>query len=115
MINMLMGLVMVIMTTASPTIESVKGGKFLITYDKGAVWSCTVYQEQVKRASDSNFPDGMYAPRHCWGLDADTTGYVDDWAYITKSGQKWKVWAEVQYEVGNELKVVKSNQVEVIW
>ncbi len=118
----LAGLLMVaVIEAAAPHIGFTKLGDtehLTVTFDKGAVGACTVYQEQkVREDMREYFADGKYAPRHCWMLDGSETGYQDDWDYITRETppSRWRVWAEVQYVVPGqtEFSMVGSNTVEV--
>ncbi len=90
-----------------------------VAFEKGAVGACTVYEEQVVREDlKEYFPDGHYAPRHCWMLDGTETGYQDDWAWILPNTPptRWLVRAEVQYVVPGqtEFTTIRSNAVEVL-
>lgn len=90
------------------------GDTFKVSYDKGAVWSCTVFQQQKVNKTDANFPDGRYTPKHCWGLNRDENSYEDNWAFIDKADTDWLVWAEVQYIDGHDnVKTVISNKVRI--
>ncbi len=106
---------------AAPTIAFTRLGDtehLTVRFDKGAVSACTVYQEQkVREDMRESFPDGRYAPRHCWGFDGDAmTRYDDDWAWIERSREKWLVYAEVYYMPAGatEPVMVETNRVEVV-
>ncbi len=122
MVAAIAGLLMVATVCgAAPTMAFTKLGDtehLTVSFDKGAVGACTVYQEQkVREDMREYFPDGKYAPRHCWMLDGTETGYQDDWAWILPNTPptKWLVRAEVQYVVPGqtEFSTVSSNAVEV--
>ncbi len=104
----------------APVIEkmSTDGEKLRVAFDKGAVTSCTVFQEQVVRDDmRSNFPDGHYTPRHCWLLSGDEVSLDEDWDFIDRvtPPSKWLIHAEVQYErAGQETLTMVSNIVEVV-
>lgn len=104
------------LTAASPTMTIV-GEHIQVTFDKGAVGACTVYYNTaVTEVPSENFPDGHYAPRHCWLLDgeSDLTGYTDDWAFIEKTNSEWDVYAEVGYVNADQtVSYVESNKVRV--
>lgn len=109
--TLIVSLLLLMLATPSPTISKrVDGEEFKVNTGKGAVWSCTRYQQQTITEKDHNFPDGHYTPAHCWGLDPDQDEYVDDWAYILKYDTDWKVWAEVQYGDGSE---ARTNVIEI--
>ena len=91
-----------VVSGAAPTIAFTRLGDtehLTIQFAKGAVSTCTIYQEQkVREDMRESFPDGKYAPRHCWGLDdPQMTRYDDDWAWIDRTGEKWLVYAEIYY------------------
>lgn len=100
-----------------PRIEAIQGGElFIVSYKPGAVWSCTVYRMTVATEDPNGaFPDGHYAPRHCWALDEKSSAYTDDWEWIRKYDVEWEVWAEVGYPVGNtpEVTYTKTNVIKV--
>lgn len=73
------------------------GEHFIITYAPGAVWACTMFQQQTRIPPTPNWTDGHYTPRHCWGLEGVPGGYEDDWAYILPADDDWVIWAEVGY------------------
>lgn len=102
---------------SAPTIERT-GERFRVTFDKGAVGACTIYKQGMLREPDPNWPDGYYTPRHCWGIDDDTTFYNDDWAWIQPEQTSWEVWAEIQYPVKggkpDEIVIVKTNMIQVL-
>ena len=100
---------------ATPQIStSADHQQFTVSFEKGAIWACTVYQSQRVTDEDrANFPDGKYAPRHCWALDETMTSYPDDWAWILPYDVDWHVWAEVGYPRGGEVVYVKTNVVVV--
>lgn len=109
MINLIMAFLL-----ATLSLISSNGETFKVTYDKGAVWSCTVFQQQKVGTPDANFPDGRYTPKHCWSITRDSTSYEDDWALITPEDTDWLVWAEVQYINGHDMvSTVVSNKVRV--
>lgn len=95
-------------------VASQDGEKFTVTFDAGAVWACTVYQQQVVGEPDANFPDGMYAPRHCWDLKTSNTAYYDDWMYILKYDTDWLVWSEIGYPKSNDdIGYVMTNKIRI--
>lgn len=109
------GLLLGLFIGLSPTVTLEKvdrtGEHMRVSFPKGAVYACTTFQEQVVREPDANFPDGMYAPKHCWLLDETDTGYDEDWLYIKQYDSDWKVWVEVQYDNGDL--TVKSNTLTI--
>lgn len=97
---------------ATPAIVE-KNGQFTVTFDKGAVWACTVYQMQRVTEDRTLFPDGRYTPRHCWALDEEMTSYPDDWNWILTYDADWKVWAEIGYPKGGEIVYAQTNVIDV--
>lgn len=93
----------------------VKGEQLLVSFDKGAVWACTVFQQQVVGTPDQNWSDGRYAPRHCWSLYSDATSYDDNWNYIKSYDTDWLVWAEVGYPAlgVDVIQYTKTNVLEI--
>lgn len=73
---------------------------FLVEFDKGATWACTMFQLQRKVEPGPNWPDGYYTPRHCWALDESMQSYPDNFKYIVPENDDWLVWAEVGYYTG---------------
>ena len=115
-------------TTDVPTIQVDDAGRnFTISFPPGAIWSCTIFKmvKPMYPEGDSNFPDGRYAPRHCWNLGTELTFYEDDWAYIcqpspdrtscTPYNEDWEVWADVQHEGpdGQPLDPVSTNVLQI--
>lgn len=101
--------------SASPRIAVSKDGESLIvSFDKGATWACTVYRmtEPTEPKSDT-FPDGHYAPRHCWGLDTSMTNYTDDWDFIKAYDSDWDVYAEVGYPKDDTMVYISTNILRV--
>lgn len=84
------------------------GQTFTVTYQGGARWACTVYEEQT--ASPLLPP---YRPRHCGSLEDDSTSYVDDWEFIPAEDRDWIVFAEVGYPRGKDLVYVETNRLSV--
>lgn len=83
----------------APRIVALRDGQaFHVHFEKGAVFACTVYK-MVKATEEPSetWPDGRYAPRHCWNLSAGTTFYTDDWEHIKTYSEDWDVWAEIGY------------------
>ena len=118
-----MGLVGIIEATLTlllailpPSITAVDGGRlFEVTFDQGAGYACTIYQQQVVGEPDQNFPDGRYTPKHCWYLEPSDSGYQDDWAFIKPENTDWLVWSEIDYMnlEGVVVRTVLTNQVRV--
>lgn len=79
---------------------------FKVTLPVNTVWACTVFRQTVPSypLDDPNFPDGHYAPRHCWALEPNQqASYLDDWAYIDAYQGEWDVWVVLQvYETNPE-------------
>lgn len=106
---------------ASPTIKEGRPGFFTITFDKGAVWACTVFRMVEPTEKDlEQWPDGHYAPRSCGDLSKDMTSYVEEFSpYIfdPRTGQPynvdWDVYAEIGYPVpdSNTVSYVETNRV----
>ena len=99
----------------NPTItKSQDGEHFVVSFDEGgAVHACTVYWmvKITEPIGDPNFPDGHYAPRHCWFLDDDTTSYEDNWDYIPRYHTDWEVWSEVGFLIDGKTVYFKTNVV----
>lgn len=115
--NFLTMILTLLVTFTNPTITATGSG-FDVTFEKGAVGACTIFQDQTP-IPDSEpslkevFPDGHYAPRHCYLVEPTSTGYGDDWDFIVPDQgdhTTWKVWVEVQYMNGGPevLVTVKS-------
>jgi hypothetical protein len=97
----------------APRIVAHPNQTFTVTFDKGAVWACTVFRMQKATETPSEtFPDGHYTPRHCWSLDETFTSYQDDWAYILPYDSYWRVWAEIGYRRNSEIVYVHTNTLE---
>jgi hypothetical protein len=103
----------VVAWATTPTIAiSRDGEQFTITFEKGATWACTVYRMTTPTETPSeSFPDGHYAPRHCWNLDVSMTTYPDDWAYIPPYHADWDVYAEIGYSKEGDIVYVSTNRV----
>jgi hypothetical protein len=96
-------------TVSAPTIRiNDIGDTFLVQYEAGAEWACTVYRSvDAIQEPSANFPDGHYAPRHCWALEPTSTSYQDNWAriesYIDADGDgkydaiDWTIKASIGY------------------
>jgi hypothetical protein len=98
--------------------------EFLILYEKGAVWFCTVFEHQ-----GGSYPaPENYAPRHCGQLDPSLGFYEDNWEYIcvpsepycTTYDADWIVYAVIQYPTNiinsdgsSELFSVETNKIKV--
>ena len=97
------------------TCEDMDCEQMEVTFPTGANWACTVYEQQVVLEENRQyFPNGKYAPRHCWALDEDMTSYQENWAHIRKEHTNWRVWAEIQYDVGGgQERVMTTNILEV--
>lgn len=89
------------------------GERFKVSFEAGAIWACTIFQQQVVTEITENFPDGLYTPKHCWHLDPSLTTYDDNWAYIHQYDTPWKVWAELTYVENGETVIHKSNVIDL--
>ena len=88
-----------------PATISYTDAKLLVQFPRGAAGACTIYWQHQLSEPDANFPDGHYAPKHCWwDFDPTTISYEDDWQWISADGGKWDVWAEIDYENGTTVK-----------
>jgi hypothetical protein len=113
---MIFSLLLVLLITSTPTITKT-GESFKVTFEKGAVASCTYFYEKsvTEPKGDPNFPDGHYKPAKCFFLDPADTSYDVDWEFIKAANDDWTVWAEVQYPTpdGKDTTTVVTNKVEV--
>ena len=75
----------------APKISSdITGESFVVTFSPGAVWACTVFEQQ---ATHPDFPDG-YKPMNCWILDEESSHYEDQW-FFEPHGTDWLIHARV--------------------
>ena len=102
------------MAVTSPTIVNT-GKEFIITFEKGAVWGCTVFRMVKATEKDKDlWPDGHYAPQICDHISEDQTSYVEYWSkYIPPYHVDWDVFAVLQYPDRDSFKQVESNRVRV--
>jgi hypothetical protein len=124
MIKLILATLLAFQTVSTPTIRiNDIGDAFLVQYAAGAEWACTVYRSvDAIQEPSANFPDGHYAPRHCWALEPTSTSYTDNWdrirSYVDadKDGSddaiEWEIFAMVGYPVpGGDYQYVESNRV----
>ena len=100
---------------ASAAIKAAPDGEtFSVTFEPGAIWACTVFQMQkATEPPSSYFPDGKYAPRHCWGLSPAVGFYEDNWDHIPPYGEDWLVWAEIQRPGASEFVSEETNRLSI--
>ena len=84
-----MNFILSVMLWMFPLIFELTNERFKVVFNPGAVYACTVYEQQGGKEP--------YAPRHCWWLDPTLVGYEDDWEYIERYDTDWLVYAEVGY------------------
>jgi len=94
----------------TPTL-SMNKEEFTARFEKGAVFGCVVFQQQMVGEPDVNFPDGRYTPRKCYYLDPTDVEFRSDWDFIERYNTPWLVWAEMHY--GEEDQTILSNQIAV--
>jgi len=95
---------------AAPVIVQNADSTFTVTFDKGATFACTTFYEETPTEHDPvNFPDGHYAPKKCYFLDAkEDTDFTVDWEYIQPANDDWTVSAILTYLDSDE----KAHEIE---
>lgn len=91
----------------------------LVEWDGPAINSCTIYEQQVEIPVGDplrvNFPEGKYAPRHCWMVGPTVRSYVDDWDFIRPEQTAWDVYAAVDFvDSDGQIRTRTSNRIRVI-
>lgn len=93
----------------TPTLTKITedGEQLRATFAPGAIVACTIYELQT--------PEG-YAPKHCWILDPSETGYDDNWEWIKREQQPWKVYTRVQYphDAQGQMVFMLSNVLDIV-
>jgi len=97
-----------VVSSDAPEISAdVNGESFVVTFSPGAVWACTVFEQQT---AHPDFPDG-YKPMNCWILDEDVSQYEDWWSFEPKDTD-WLVHARVGWT--NDLDTYQATNVLTI-
>jgi hypothetical protein len=104
-----------IVNTRKAFIVTTDRKEFIVTFEKGAVWGCTVFRMVKATEKDRvTWPDGHYAPQICDFITEDQTMYVEYWSpYIPPYHVDWDVYAILQYPDRDSFKSVESNRVRV--
>jgi hypothetical protein len=89
-----------------PTIATLDGENFVVTFGGGADQACTIFEQQNPHP---DFPEG-YKPKICWYLDSGSTSYENDWYVIKRADSEWIVYAAIGYPRPNEYLIVETNR-----
>ncbi len=121
----MLGLFLGILAALSAAITTPDKGKtFVVVHEAGAAWGCVVFRmvEPTENNSET-WPDGHYAPRHCFDINPTSQRFVVEWnpyIYDPKTGKdygvEWDVYAELQYPEANRTDAfteVETNRVRV--
>jgi hypothetical protein len=92
-----------------PTIATLDGENFVVTFGDGADQACTIFEQQKPHP---DFPEG-YKPRICWSLESRTTSYQDDWYVIKRANSDWIVYAAIGYPRPDGYLIVETNRLTV--
>jgi hypothetical protein len=103
--SLILGLVLFAQTIAPATMSVSSAGTFIVKFQAGVEWACTVFR--MTEPTESNleiWPDGHYAPRTCGPVDPKSTFFTESWSpyiYDPQTGKdynvEWDVYTILQY------------------